>query len=207
MRAPESSGPAATESATDENRARILEGLGQAIAEKGYVATTIADIVKHARLSKRTFYEHFADKEACFVASYEAVSTQMMQTVAAAVDPGRPWDEQIRAAARAYFNILEDNPTLARAFLLEVNAAGPRALTLRREIHERFATLLRGLVQSSRKQNPHIRPLSPEMATALVGGINELALVALEKGRGRNLRDLAATATELVQAVLAAPKG
>lgn len=183
-------------------RDRLMEGLSAAIAEKGYAATTIADIVRHARVSKRTFYESFADKEACFLGSYQAASERTLLAIASAVDPARAPEEQIQAAARAYFRLLEENPALTRTFMLEIHAAGPRALELRREIHQRFADLLRGLVQAGKKRSPGLRPLSPAMATALVGAINELVLVSLERGRAGSLRELASTAAELVRAVL-----
>lgn len=190
--------------ATDENAARLLDGLAAAIAEKGYASTTIADIVRHARVSKRTFYETFADKEACFLASYRAVTERMMTTIAYAVDANGAWQEQVDAAARAYLHVLEENPALTRTFLVEIHAAGPKALQLRREVHQQFAELLRGLVAAGRRKHPEIRPLSPMMATAVVGAINELVLVAVEGG-GR-LRDLERTATELLNAVLLAPR-
>lgn len=188
----------------DENAARLLEGLASAIAEKGYAATTIADIVRHAHVSKRTFYEHFEDKEACFLASYQAVTERLMATIALAVNPDVDWQTQLHAAARAYLHLLEENPALTRTFLVEIHAAGPRALELRRKVHQQFAELLRGLVNSGRRKHPEIRPLSPNMATAIVGAINELVLVAVEGG-GR-LRDLERTATELLSAVLLSPR-
>lgn len=188
----------------DPNALRLMEGLAAAVAERGYGATTIADIVRHARVSKRTFYEHFEDKEACFLESYRAAAEQLLATIAAAVDPKLPWDEQIVVATRAYVRTLEQKPQLTRTFLLEIHAAGPRALSLRRTVHERFAELLRGLVTVGRRNNPQVRPLTGPMATALVGGINELVLVALERAPGANLRDIERTAIELVEAVLRA---
>lgn len=188
----------------DENAARLVEGLAAAIAEKGYAGTTIADVVRHARVSKRTFYEHFDDKEACFLASYRAVTERLLGAIAAAVDFEAPWQEQLTAAAHAYFHLLEENPAVTRTFLVEIHAAGPRALELRREVHKRFAELLRGLVQRGSEKHPDVRPLTPAMATAIVGAINELVLVAVEGG-GR-LRDLERTAIELVTAVLFAAR-
>ena len=200
-----SSAPA-PEAAADENRARLLDALSTAVAEKGYAATTIADVVRHARVSKRTFYEHFEDKEACFLAAYQAWGRDLLRAIAAAEGAESAWEKQIDAAARAYFRLLEENPRRAHAFLVEVHAAGPRALKQRREIHQQFADLLRGLVQAGRRQSPGGRALSPAMATALVGAINELVLVALEKERPGSVRELWGTAAELVRAVLAAPR-
>ena len=72
------------------HRARLTEGLAAAIAAKGYAAVTIADVVRLARVSKRTFYEHFADKEACFLALYAETSDELIDLIAtaAATAPG-----------------------------------------------------------------------------------------------------------------------
>jgi AcrR family transcriptional regulator len=207
MQAPPAPGGTSPESTGNPSRIRLLEGLAAAITEKGYAATTIADIVRHARVSKRTFYEHFEDKDACFLASYTAASEETLRAIAtAAAAPGLPWKERLHAATRAYLDALEARPEVTRTYLLEIHAAGPRALQLRREVHQRFAEQLRGLVQTARGEHPELRALSPAMATALVGGINELVLVAAEKGRAGQLRELADTAVELVRAVLVAPE-
>lgn len=185
----------------DTNELRLVEGMIAAITQKGYASVTIADVARHARVSKRTFYEHFEDKESCFLAAYIAASEETLKAILEAADRKRPWDEQLRAATRAYLTKLEERPVLTRTFLLEIHAAGPRAMSARREVHDRFAELLRAMVQAARKDHPDLRPLSPSMAIAVVGGINELVLVALEKGK--KLGELAQTATDLIRAVLA----
>ena len=82
------------------HRARLTEGLAAAIAEKGYAAVTIADVVRVARVSKRTFYEHFADKEACFLALYAETTEELLELIGIAVAGARgPWQERIGAAA------------------------------------------------------------------------------------------------------------
>jgi hypothetical protein len=102
---------------------------------------------------------------------------------------------------RVYLELLESKRALTRTFLLEIHAGGAPALAARREVHARFAELLRSLVQRARKEEPAIKPLSPKMAIAVVGGINELVLVALERD-GERLGDLAGTAVELLRAVV-----
>ena len=89
-----------------DHRLRLLEGMAAAVNEKGYAATTIADVVRHSRVSKRTFYEHFADREACFLACYAHGSELALGAVAAAAGRGGPWPERVRAATRAYLAIL-----------------------------------------------------------------------------------------------------
>lgn len=187
------------------HRLRVLEGLGAAVEEKGYAATTIADIVRHARVSKRTFYEHFADREECFLACFAFGSEVALDAVRNAADCEGPWPAQVRAASHAYLATLQANPALTRMLLVEVHAAGPRALALRREVLRRFAHVLRELVAEGRQHHPEVRELTPDLSTALVGGINELVLCTVEDGRSAELTDLVDTVADLVQAVLTGP--
>jgi AcrR family transcriptional regulator len=185
-------------------RDRLLAGLTAAIVEKGYAATTIADIARHARVSKRTLYEHFADKEACFLALYRAVADGIMRAIVEAASPALPWREQLDAATRVYLGMLESQPELARTFLLEIQAAGPQAIRVRREVHRRFAEMIGALVERGRTGpgGAVVGPLSPAMAAAIVGAINELVLLAIEEGRAHRLSELRETAVTLIEAVL-----
>jgi AcrR family transcriptional regulator len=186
-------------------RERLLEGLARAITDDGYAAATIADVVGHARVSKRTFYEHFADKEACYLALYAAASERMTRTIAEAAAIDAPWAQRMDAAAGAYFAELAAQPALTRTYLLEIQAAGPRALELRRTVHGRFAALLRALTEEAARDDASLRPLSPAMAIAVVGAVNELILLAVERDETPRLGELADTATELIAALVAAP--
>jgi AcrR family transcriptional regulator len=186
------------------HRARLTEGLAAAIAEKGYAAVTIADVVRVARVSKRTFYEHFADKESCFLALYAETSEELLELIATALAVARgPWPERIAAAARAYFERVAGEPELMRAALLEIQAAGPRARLLRREVQRRYAEQLRAFSLAAEADEPGIRPLTPALATAVVGGLDELMLEAVEAGHPERMGELADAATELIRAVLA----
>src|SRR5918992_5042853 len=140
-------------------RARLLEAVGRTVAEKGYAAATIDDIVRGAGVSKKTFYEHFTEKLGCFLAAYEAASDQLFEHVRAAQDaaggaqdgidgaaagahdgaagaaPGRDaWLARTRAGIRAYLRWLAAEPALARVFLIEIAAAGPGALACRQRL-------------------------------------------------------------------------
>ena len=185
-------------------RARVTGGRAPAIAEKGYPAGTRADVVRVARVSKRTFYEHFPDKEACFLALYAETSDELIDLIAtaAATAPGS-WDARISAAARAYFERVAGEPELMRAALLEIQAAGPRGRELRREVQRRYAEQLREFSEAAGAEEPGIRALTPALATAVVGGLNELMLDAVESGQAARMGELADAATELIRAVLA----
>jgi AcrR family transcriptional regulator len=182
--------------APGEHRARLLEGIAAAIEEKGYAATTIGDIARHAHVSKRTFYEHFADKDAGFLALFEAISEHLLATVAAAAPPELPAEERVRAGVAAYLSELAARPALTATYLVEIRAAGPRALAMRRQVVDRFAELVRELAGDGGAS------ISSRTATALVGGINELTLMAVEQERAHELTTLTDTATALIAAVI-----
>lgn len=178
--------------------------MADAIVEKGYAATTIADVVRHAHVSRRTFYEHFEDKQSCFLALYAFVSGTALELIAQATDPELPWRERIETSTRAYLEALAEQPALTRTLLIEIQAVGPRALALRREVMQRFADQLRAQIDEARQEIPELQPLSSPLATAVVGGINELCLLAVEQGRASELPELTDTAVELLLAVLTA---
>jgi AcrR family transcriptional regulator len=185
-------------------RARLTGGLAAAIAEKGYAAATIADVVAHARVSKRTFYEHFPDKEACFLALYSQTTDALLELIGAEVaGAGGGWAERLATAARAYFDRVAAEPALIRTGLIEIQAAGPAARALRRDVQRRYADMLRALSDEAAAEDPSVRPLSPVLATAVVGGIDELMLEAVEAGQEQRMGELADAAIELIRAVLA----
>jgi AcrR family transcriptional regulator len=165
----------------------VVLGMVAAVAERGYAATTITDVVRHARVSRRTFYEHFADKEACFLAAYDAVSDSVLEAIAAAASEADGQEEEIQAGVRAYLEALAAEPAVARVFIVDILSAGPAALGRRREVLRRFAAVI---------------PLDDRAALALVGAIHELVLALLEEDRGHELRSLDGDIASLVSAML-----
>jgi AcrR family transcriptional regulator len=190
-----------TERGANDYRRRLMEGMSAAVAERGYADTTIADIVRHARVSRRTFYEHFAGKEACLLALYVAASERVIRAIAAAVETSADRETQIARATEAYLARMAAHPVLTRTLFLEILAAGPAGLQVRREINARYADFFRGVVEGAGGR------LSPELAAGAVGGINELILQAVLDDRIANLPDLAAPASQLLRAVLAVLEG
>ncbi len=181
---------------------RVLDGLAEVLEHKAYAAVTIADIVAAARVSKRTFYEHFDTKQACLLALCERLSTDVLTMIAAGYDPDADWVVQLQQVTRAYLGHLQARPALLRALYLELLAIGPEGLAVRRRIGQRFEMFLIMQVELSRLREPGKRPLSAALAAAVVGGINELILQAIEEGRSSDLVALSDTVTDFVQAVL-----
>lgn len=192
----------------EELRQDLTAGLAEAIAAKGYAATTIADVVMHARVSKRTFYEHFADKEACLMALYEQGCEQLLAVVRSAADEGgRTWRERVGSGVAAYLDALEGMPAVTRTLLVEIQAAGPKAFRLRQQMQRRFADALVEVVERARAADPGIPPLSHLLAVALVGGVHEMMLQVLDPytGAGPSFTTLAPAVDELVYAILTNP--
>lgn len=188
-----------------DHRRRLLDAMAEAVGAKGYAATTIADLAGQAHVSKRTFYEHFADKAECLVALYEAASGQALSVLRAQVDTRRDWHDQVERALRAYFEALAVNPVLLQTLFIEILALGPAGLAARRRVHQRLATFIEEVVNADPAH--HDRPLPPVLAVGIVGGINELVLQAIEDGRAARLPDLTEAAGALVRAVIAGAAG
>lgn len=111
-------------------RERILVSISRSCARKGYGATTIADIVEPAGVSRATFYELFKDKEDCFHAAMEVSLADAMGRIAEAYSPDKPWATMVRDAAAAFLDLLASKPDFARMALVEAPAAGERAFEL-----------------------------------------------------------------------------
>jgi AcrR family transcriptional regulator len=111
-------------------RERILDAMAEACAAKGYGATTVADIVELAGVSRATFYELFKDREDCLQASMELALADTMGRIVEVYSPDKPWATMVRDAAAAFLDQLATRPDFARMALLEAPAAGGRSLEL-----------------------------------------------------------------------------
>jgi AcrR family transcriptional regulator len=185
-------------------RTRLLEAVGRAVAEKGYAAATIDDIVRDAGVSKKTFYEHFHDKLGCFLAAYEAASDELYEHVRAAQDAAAAaaaapadWLARTHAGIRAYLRWLAAEPALARVFLIEVAAAGPEALACRERLRDRYAARMRELQDSD-------TGVPDEIFHAVVAAADDLVVRRLREGA--DLLELEPILLRLQVAQLAGPE-
>ena len=181
-------------------RSRLLEGMARAVASKGYADTTIGDIVREAGMSRRTFYQHFNTKSECLVALYEAASARALGVLRSAINPNVDWDVQLEAALSAYLGAMAANPTLLRTLFVEILGLGPVGLAARRRVNQQVADFILAVANGSTAGRR--RDLSPQMAMAVVGGINELVLTYIERDALDALQELVGPASELVRATL-----
>jgi AcrR family transcriptional regulator len=180
-------------SATDvaaSQRRRMLAAMVSAVAEKGYVATAVADVTKRARVSRATFYEQFEDKGDCFVAAVQACVDQLMGTIGEKVGPEPAPRQALRRLLESYLAGLAAFPEGARVCLVEMYAAGPRAAAHRRQAQLEFGRLLRAIHTRLAEAGDPVRDLDDLDIELLVGGIASLATNRVAQGETETLPEL-----------------
>jgi AcrR family transcriptional regulator len=183
-------------------RGRLLEAMAACVAEQGYAATTVAHVIARAGVSRKTFYEHFADKHACFLAAWEVGYELLLDQVVQAVAEAGSWREQLRAGSRAFLEVLAAEPDFARSFLIEVLSAGDDALALRAEIHRRFAAVIAGGYALARMENPSLGPLPAFVPQAAAGAVWELVFEHVRTRGVVGIMELAPQIEQLHQALV-----
>ena len=164
-------------------RDRVLDGLAASIGERGYRDTTVADIVRHARTSKRTFYEQFASKEECLIELLRRNNENLIATIQAAVDPEADWRHQIRQAAEAYVDHIGSRPAITLSWIREAPALGAVAQPLHRLAIEQLTDMLVTLTDSPGFRRAGLSPISRPLALILLGGLRELTALFVEDER------------------------
>jgi AcrR family transcriptional regulator len=184
------------------HRDRLIAALAVSVREKGYRDTTVADIVRLARTSRRNFYEHFEDRDGCFLALFDATNQAMLEEIAAAVDAELTLDEQVDRAVDAYIANVTAQPALYASFMRELPALGEVGAKRGQATLERFAQMLVGLVDAGRRAQPDFQapPLDMDTAIITVGGLRELLVISLYQGR--DTRELRASVGPTIKAIL-----
>lgn len=182
-------------------RARLLDGLAASIKDKGYRNTTVADIVRCARTSRRTFYEHFSGKEACFVALITDANAEMIRQIAAAVDLSAPWESQVRQAVEAWIACSEAEPALMLSWIRDVPTLGDAARRLQREVLDAFVDTIQAFCDTDEWRAAGAGPVPRQVVIMLVGGLCELTATSFEHG-GR-MSDVSEVAVQAAIALLA----
>ena len=161
---------------------RLLDGLATSIGERGYRETTVADIVRHARTSKRTFYEQFASKEECLIELLRRNNEDLIALIQSTVDSEADWQLQIRQAVGAYVDHIEARPAVTLSWIREAPALGAVARPLHRLAMDHLTDMLVGLTDNAGFRRARISPISRPMALILRGGLRELTALFVEDG-------------------------
>jgi AcrR family transcriptional regulator len=167
-------------------RDRLLDAAVTVVAEKGYGATTVADLTKEAGVSRTTFYELFEDKEACFLAAYDAAADVLARRVAAAFETQEAWPDRVRAGLIVLLESLAGEPQIARLALVDVGSAGPRAQRRYRAALQRMTPFF----DEGRDFAPGGRRLPANTSRMAIGAVTGLVADEIEAGRADRLPDL-----------------
>ncbi|MFI1917906.1 TetR/AcrR family transcriptional regulator [Nocardia sp. NPDC020380] len=164
-------------------RRRLLDGMAEAVREHGYQDATVADVVRYARTSRRTFYEHFTSKQDCFIAVLTERNIRTIQGIYDAVDRNAPWRSQIRQAVEAWVRAADCDLAVSLAWIRDSPAMGESARRLHIEEAGAFIDLIQNLTASPEFQAAELHPPTRQMATILYGGFRELIASTIEAGR------------------------
>lgn len=182
------------EQVAHHQRERLIAGLAEAVAEKGYAEVTLSDIVRHAKVSRRVFYANFESKEQCFLAAFEVVVAHLRELVAEAAAGESEWPRQASAALRAALAFLAEEPELARLCLLETRVAGPAAIARFNEaVSELAPALARG-----RAERPEGERLPDSTEDSTLGSLISLAQRKVAAGEAAALETTLPDCAELV---------
>ena len=186
--------PTTAESTQVGQRRRVVEAMVSSVARKGYGETSVADVIGAAGVSRKTFYELFDDKEDCFLNSYDELSERFARALAAVKPADTAASRRAHAAEqiRVYLTVLALDVATARAFIVEIQAAGPRSVPRRAKMLRLFADLVFGWAVKR-----------PELRLAMIGGINEVVADALREGR--DLMKLHESLVDFTQRVIDSP--
>jgi len=169
-----------------EQRQRLLEGLAEAIREKGGLGETqVSDIVRLAKASRRTFYNHFPDKESAYVELLDVLTTGIIEQLDSSTDRSAPVEAQVDQAIEAYLEVMISEPELARAYWS--SAVGEAVVTAQRDGYERVTAFIVDVLDQ--ETGPEAPPMSTERAYMLVVGFHQSLMRA--RALGLDMREVA----------------
>ena len=193
-----------TEPTTADHRQRLIAAIAVVVAREGYGGTKIQDIVREAKVSLRTFYAEFPNKEACFLALYEQLIENLLTLTAQAIRFDKPWRDVMADGFRAYLLALTASPRLTYAAVVELGSLSGHARTVRQDAMEKVTIMLCDLVDRGRAENPGIpsRSITPLMGRAVMGGVSEMIVDLVVRGHIDRLPELVDVATDVLWSVV-----
>ena len=166
-------------------RERLIDAFVQVVSERGFGHTTISRVTEAAGVTKKTFYAHFPDLDACFLAAYQRGMDILLGRMTEAYEAAPSWPDGIHAALRAMLALLAREPRFARASLVEVNAAGPQVRQAHIDNLARFRAFF-----AAPPGSPSPQPVPVAVVDAIVGGIHSAIHVQMETGDATELPSL-----------------
>jgi AcrR family transcriptional regulator len=179
---------------TEIQRGRMLAAAVEAVEEVGYAHMTVAQVISRARVSRKTFYDVFADREDCFLAAFDQAIAHGAALTKEAYEQEAGWRDGIRAGLARLLMFLDDEPGLARVCIVEALGAGPTVLERRAQVLEELAAVIdRGRAfTSTTNQLPDVT------AEGIVGAIFAVLHTRLVEGGQEPFTDLLGSLMSMV---------
>jgi AcrR family transcriptional regulator len=175
---------------------RLLAGLATSIEERGYRETTVADVVRHARMSRRTFYQVFETKDQALFALVELIDAELVEDLRAGVDSTAPWETQVVQSVDVYFDNISRHPGFYVCVIRELAYLGAQAAPVVRRGTETLVELIGQLTDNEEFRRAAHPPTERRLALMIVGALNELVADMLEThGDVEGYRQLAIAGT------------
>ena len=168
-------------------RERLIVAMLNAAADLGYLETNVQDVIDRAGVSRPTFYEHFSNKEDCFLAAFDTSAERLRKTVHTATRNGKEWRDRVRLGLEALLGFASREPDTARTMVVEARAASAAAVRRRVELLDDFAQCLDS---EARRLLPESRAQSALTASGIVGGVESLLYSRLCKQEYDQLESL-----------------
>jgi AcrR family transcriptional regulator len=185
----------------EAHRRRAVVAMAEAVAEHGYAGTTVEDILSRARMSRRTYYQFFSNREECFLAAYDTAFEEAMERLARAHNGnGRRWMGQVETALSALFEYLASEPGLARVWLVEAPSVGRAGIERHERTMRQLAERLAGLHPDgdAAGANGH----AAVRFEASVGAVHRVVQARLLAGRADELPELASDMARVVRGLV-----
>lgn len=161
-------------------RERLIAAMLRASSELGYRKTNVQDVIDRAGVSRPTFYEHFDNKEDCFLAAFDTTAARLRQRVAAAADKGgQNWRDRLRFGLETLLHFAATDPDAARTLIVEARAASGDAAMRRDDLLDHFSGCIDTQVQELLPDAPAYSAIT---SAGIVGGVEALLYSRLNKG-------------------------
>ena len=168
-------------------RERLLAGMLRATAQLGHREVSVQDVLDRAGVSRPTFYEHFENKEDCFLAAFDTASARLRERLEAAGEPSGNWRERLRLSLEELLRFVSEDHDAAMSLIVDGRAACPPALDRRDALLDHFSSCLDSQVRA--EASPGNAP-SAIAAAGIVGGIEALLYSRLNRGETEELESL-----------------
>jgi AcrR family transcriptional regulator len=184
-------------------RERLLRAMVICASERGYADTTIADVVRVARTSRSAFYEHFADKEDCFLAAYKQMTASFIKASLEAAGAVEGWQAKLDAGIATYFHFMAEHPEVAVSTVVEIHSAGRGALQARSRALKQWMGTIQGLPVLARREGVKLPELDEAGYAAIVLTAEAYVHDYARRGRVARVKEMTRAVQALAHSLLA----